>query len=108
MEVKIYTRRFNSKDTYYDKRTEKGWNVQHLSFAGECDKTGSPYLFNSLEHDCVSYPADLGEYMAYLWDQAEEHDMPEDEIQAQLDAIGLWICATEKAAPRGIAGEYKL
>ena len=105
MKLEVYSRRFGHADRYKISKTDEGWHVRHISPGGDCDKTGAPHLFKSLEHDSINYPQDLGGYMEWLWYKSA--DMSEEEIQNQLDQIGEWIEITEKASPGGIFSEYK-
>jgi len=75
----------------------------HLS--GECDKQGKPYLYTNLEQDMINYPAALGEYLDYLWEEAAAEKMSEEEIQAHLDMLGEWIKTVEMSTPT--AGIWK-
>lgn len=101
--LKIYTRRWGHYDTYKVIRTEEGWNFKGLMTAntGECDKSCSPHLCNSLDHDCVCYPKQIGEFMEYLWNQAAE-GLTEDEVRESIDMVGEWISSCEMNTPRGI------
>ena len=100
--MKIYVRRLGWEDTYRIKRTESGWYVEFLSISGDCDKKGSPYLFMNLDHDGVCYPAQLGDFMEWLWEKAAEKGMEESEVQTAINKLGVWISVCEKKAPKGI------
>lgn len=100
--MKIYVRRWSGEDTYRIKRTESGWHVEYLGIGGDCDKTGSPYLFMNLDHDGVCYPAQLGEFMEWLWDKAAEKGLKENEVQEAINQIGTWISLCEEHMPKGI------
>ncbi len=107
MYLEVFSRRWGHNDRYRIEKTGKGWNVDHISIGGDCNKRGEPKLFENLEHDSINYPADLGGYLEYLWDVAEDQNLDEASIQRHLDSLGAWIQATEKAAPAGIWDEYK-
>lgn len=100
--MKIFVRRWDREDTYRIKRTESGWHVEFLSIGGDCDKTGSPYLYMNLNHDGVCYPAQLGEFMEWLWDKAAEKGLKKNEVQRAINQIGTWISLCEKKMPKGI------
>lgn len=100
--MRIYARRWNQEGNYLIKRTESGWYVDFLSISGDCDKKGSPYLFMNLDHDGVCYPAQLGEFMEWLWEKAAEKGMNKTEVQKAINQIGAWISLCEKKAPEGI------
>jgi hypothetical protein len=58
-------------------------------------------LFELLNHDNIQYPSGLGGYMAWLWDEAEDKNLSDDEIQAHLEELAVWVRLTEKNAPQG-------
>ena len=87
--------------------TTTGWEVRHVAIGGPCDKQGRPFLFDNLNQDSINYPADLGEYLEVLWDAAERNDLPEADIQACLDQLGVWIQEVEKATPSGLWSNFK-
>ena len=99
MEMDIYTRRWTTTDTYHITRTQDGWDFDHKSFKGRCDRKGEPLLFASLNQDDVSYPRSLPQVMENLWNEADERGMSETEIQHELDKIAEWISQTEKGYP---------
>lgn len=103
--LKIYTRRWGHYDTYYMVRTEEGWTFTGtmISNSGECNKTGSPCLYDALRHDSVCYPKQLDEFIEYLWEQASD-GLTEAEVQECFDMLGEWISSCEMNTPRGIFG----
>lgn len=103
----VFSRRWGRRDAYSVKRTETGWVVEHMSIGGECNKTGEPYLFKNLDHDSINYPADLGEYMEWLWDQVEEQNMSDEGMQEALDVLGDWISIVEENSPGGVWKPFK-
>ena len=107
MKIEVFSRRWGHNDTYMVTITAKGWNISHIMIGGECDTKGAPYLYENLDHESINYPQSLPEYMDWLWQKAKEQKMTDDQIQAELNQIGKWIQATEKASPGGIFSEYK-
>ena len=102
LRLTVFTNRHGHKDNYNVKKTDTGWYITYAAhIEGACDKTGHPNLFDILGNDLVSYPRNLGYYMEYLWNQAEEMNMSDAEIQEQLNVLGNWISVTEKATPGG-------
>ena len=97
MKLVVYSRRWAHDDVYTINKTENGWYVRHLAINGECDKTGSPYLFENLDHDSISYPSDLGICMEYLWDESKDKD--ESWLQERLNELSEWIKNVEKSFP---------
>lgn len=107
MYLEVYSRRWGHPDKYHVDRTATGWRIDHLSITGDCDKEGKPYLFENLDHDSIDYPAGLGGYLAFLWDQAEAQKMTDAQIQERLEELGQWIQTVEQHAPQGIWSDYK-
>lgn len=101
--LKVYTRRWGHYDHYTLIRTEEGWDFKGMMISqnGICDKRCSPYLFKTLEHDCVCYPQQIGEFMEYLWEQAAE-GLTVEVVRECIDMIGEWISFCEMNTPRGI------
>lgn len=106
MDLEVYSRRWGHNDTYGMDLTETGWDISHVAIGGECDPSGEPYLFENLKQDSINYPAELGEYLAYLWKRAKEDGLSDAEVQQHLDALGQWIQVTERSTPGGIFADY--
>jgi len=106
MKLELFSRRWGHADSYTVDRTEGGWNIRFLSKGGECDKKGAPHLFENLVHDSINYPAALGGYMEWLWNQAKEKNMSDEKIQENLNLLGKWISEIEKRSPGGIWRGY--
>jgi len=107
MHIEVYSRRWGHNDRYNVNRTQTGWDVSFHMIGGSCDKQGNPFLFDNLEHDTINYPEALGGYMEWLWDQAQDQNMNDDQIQEALDQLGAFIQQTEKASPAGIFAQFK-
>ena len=88
---KVYSPRWGHDDTYLLTLKEKGWRVDFLSINGDCDKTGSPYLFANLDHDSIEYPSSLGFEMRALHEAAWDGEIDQVEIQRRLDELGKWV-----------------
>lgn len=66
----------------------------------------SPSLFKTLDNS-VNYPKDLGEYLEWLWYQATEQRLKEEEIQDVLNILTEWVSLCEKNSPGGIWKTFK-
>lgn len=106
MELNVYTNRWGHSDKYKVNRTQTGWEINHNSIGGECDKEGRPYLYEILNQDNVSYPVDLGIRMELLWELAEQNslynvndDIIDAKVQRHLNSIGEWITLVEINKP---------
>lgn len=102
MHLEVYSRRWGHNDSYRFERTDRGWEIGYVAIGGECDPAGDPYLYENLVQDGINYPADLGRYLAFVWETARENDLADDEVQEYLDQLGQWIQITEKNTPVGI------
>ena len=107
MNLVVYSRRQGHNDTYRIAKTPSGWEVHHIAIGGACDKQGQPYLFENLDHDSINYPADLGGYMEFLWNEADAKGWSDADIQPYLDIIGTWIQQVEKSSPGGLWDSFK-
>lgn len=101
-EMRVFTRRWGHDDRYTLKRTEQGWNVDSGIYKGVCNKEGGPTLFQALRHDGVQYPHQLPLFLEYLWNEARDSGLKEDQVQEAIHEIGVWISVTERSVPRGI------
>ncbi|MDP8221356.1 MAG: hypothetical protein P9X26_08420 [Candidatus Stygibacter frigidus] len=104
--LNIYTRRWGHDDKYKITRNEGGWFIGNISLNGNCDKTGSPYLYENLRHDLVNYPHSLPGYLDFLWDQASEQGLSHEGVQEALDQLSSWIKTCEIESPKGIWESY--
>jgi hypothetical protein len=102
----VFSRRWGHNDSYRVERTEEGWTISYHAIGGPCDPTGEPYLYDNLRQDGINYPADLGSYLAWLWERAKTENLSDDEIQKYLDQLGQWIQITERNTPGGIFEAY--
>mgnify|MGYP001567956718 CR=1 FL=1 len=89
------------KDTYKVSITDKGWNIKNLTIGGECDESGSPYLFKNFEQDDIKYPNHFGTFFSYLWDEAKKKNLSEEEIQSHLDELSKWLNTFQESYPQG-------
>lgn len=97
MKFPVYTRRWGHSETYRIKRTVSGWHVSYISLHGDCDREGSPWLYNNLKHEAVFYPEEAVKYaMKSLWQEAEDGELTPDELQEKLMEVADWISAVEK------------
>lgn len=107
MRLTVYSRRWGHTDDYTVEITVNGWHISNMAIGGHCTPNGEPALFANFSQDQINYPADVGCYLEYLWNQAKENAFSEEEIQKHLDALGEWIQTVEKASPKGLWLEYK-
>lgn len=99
--ITVFSHRWGHSEDYGFDRIATGWHLTFLTDSGDCDKTGAPYLFKNLDHDSINYPKDLGGYLEWLWNKADEQSMSDADIQQHLDEIGNWIQQVEMASPVG-------
>ncbi|WP_434043937.1 MULTISPECIES: hypothetical protein [Sorangium] len=104
---RVFARRWGHDDNYHFKRTPQGWSVEHVSAAGACNKKGQPHLYELFTHDSVNYPADLGGYLEWLWNLAEEDGLSHEDVQRELDRLAEWVSICERASPGGIFESFK-
>jgi len=106
--MRIYRRRFGRKsaserkifggyDTYEVEKNDSGWYISHISIGGQCNKRGEPYLFDNLNQDFINYPASLGDYMEYLWENSKNKD--KKWLQRKINVLAKWISGVEKKTP---------
>lgn len=100
IDINIYSRRWGHNDSYSIERTLEGWTVTfHQEKAG--NKEGEA-LIETLRHDFINYPHELGTFMWHLWNKADSNEMTVNELQKDLEQIADWINACEKTTPEGI------
>lgn len=97
----VYSKRWGHDDTYKITRTEVGWDVRHLKIGGPCDKEGRPFLFENFRQDNIQHPADLSGWMEWLWNQAEEKGLSQEQVQEGLQQLADWVSAVERDTPTG-------
>lgn len=100
LNFKIYSRRFKNMSLYQIEKTDNGWDINFIALGGQCNKNGSPFLFEILEHDNINYPKQLGEYLEYLWDVVDSDGMSNKDIQKHLDYLAKWCSEVEFKTPK--------
>ena len=105
-DLPVYSRRWGHEESYHLKRTKSGWEFRHFH-SGACDKRGAPLLYDSLDHDSINYPEELGGYLEYLWERAEKDGLSHEQVQEALTVLGRWIITCEQSSPEGIWTHYK-
>lgn len=103
----VYSRRWSHTDDYTLVRTATGWRLSCSMYGGECDKSGAPLLYKTLDHDSINYPEELGGYLGYLWEQAAEQGLSKEDVQTAFDALGEWVQHCEQHSPAGIFSSFK-
>lgn len=100
---KIYTRRWGHYDHYTIERIGTGWNFEGTATynSGNCEKNGKPYLYETLDHESVVYPYNIGELLEWLWMKAQ-NGLSKEEVQKAFDDLAEWISVCEQNVPRGI------
>ena len=92
----VYSRRWGRPDTYKIKRTAKGWEVNHISIGGLCDKRGVPFLYKNFDQDLITYPSKIPDFLEHLWDLAEADNLTKEAVQKALNLLGDWVSKVEK------------
>lgn len=98
-DFRVYSNSWGHEDNYRIKRTRDGWDVNFCCIGGPCDKGGSPFLYENLNHDSIQYPKDFSGWLEWLWDQAASKSLSKDEVQTALQELADWVSCTEKNAP---------
>lgn len=98
-DFKVYSKRQGSKDNYKFLRNENGWEISYMTIGGECDKSGSPYLYENLKQDFIEYPNGLPGYLEWLWYKAEKEGLNKQQVQTGLNKLADWISKCEREKP---------
>jgi hypothetical protein len=98
---RVYSNRWGRDDTYRLKRTETGWEVEHLLIGGPCDKGGKPFLYQNFRQDHIQHPAELSGWMEWLWEKAAEQGLPHETVQESLQELADWVSEVERSRPSG-------
>lgn len=99
-DFQIYSNRWGHKDRYGLTRTEKGWNVSHMSYNGEDNiNYEMKTLYTALRHDMISHPINIDSYLNSIWTTAKNNGLKHDEVQEMLNQVADWISQTEMNAP---------
>lgn len=97
-QMRVHTNRWEHEDTYHLIRNSEGWYISHNTYNARADIEARPTLNRILEHDLVSYPYNLNEYMSRTWHYGA-NGATREQIQEQLNAIAEWISITERNKP---------
>lgn len=104
------TRRLEGQDfdTYRFIWNEHGWIVlSNLPMNGIsqndriklCDPHGFPFFLNSLDHDYITYPKEVPDYIGYLWKSVRKGELNKNQLQEEMNKIADWINLCEKNRP---------
>lgn len=100
-DFQVYSNRWGHKDRYELIRTKKGWHISQLSYNGEdILYEGMKVLYGAMEHDGISFPRNVSNYMDSIWYLAQEQGLKHEQVQEMLDRVADWISQTEMNAPR--------
>jgi hypothetical protein len=99
-EFRVYGSRFGHDDIYRLKRTKTGWHFSFNAYKGNTDHGGSPVLNQALEHDFISYPSTINDYIGSIWREAADKGLSVEEVQDRLNQVADWVSSCEKNAPR--------
>lgn len=102
MRLPIYSRRREHHYNYGIDITDTGWFWQDNWFSGTCNPKGEPFIYKTLDHESINYPAHFNEYLEHLWLIARQKKWQEKQIQPKLNALGLWVSKTEMFTPKKI------
>lgn len=95
----VYSKRQGHTDEYQFIRTENGWEISFMTIGGECDKTGSPYLYENFKQDFIEYPNGFPGYLEWLWYKAKEDGLNKQEVQFELNKLADWVTKCEEEKP---------
>ena len=97
-EFRVHSNRWGHYDTYHLTRNSDGWFISHNAYSQQGEIDGSPILNRILEHDSITYPHNLNDYISRTWHNAHA-GATREEIQNQLNDIAEWISTTERNKP---------
>ena len=103
--LRIYSRRWDHYDNYSFSRTKIGWRIRS-PFSAEPSATprnGEPALQRLLDQDYISYPHNIGDLLAQIWEEAAD-GKDKETVQKAFDALAKWISQCEKSVPKLFAG----
>ncbi len=96
---RVYSRRWGHEDTYRVRKLVDGWYVGFKAHSGDCDREGAPHLAGNFKQDSINYPAGIGFYMEWIWEDLDEGKIDETTAQERLQQLANWVSETEKATP---------
>lgn len=96
---RVYGRKYMHDDYYSVKFNKDGWHIGHIAICGQCEKDGTPCLYDNFRQDCISYPEGMKGDMEYLWEMYDADRITAAEVQDKLNKLGDWVDATGNARP---------
>jgi hypothetical protein len=97
----VYMRRYGSTERLRVTKTATGWTFAFQSGPVETGTDGlvdhdlETGLYDLLRREEMSYPADLSDFIDWVWRYGKEAD----QVQAALNEIGEWVSLCEQKAP---------
>lgn len=105
--MKIYARRHDSHESFRVVRTASGWSFTYFREVatgrdGRINRDPETGFFDLLDRESINYPADLPDYLEYLWDAAAEKGLSVVELEGELAKLATWISRCEADSPGGL------
>lgn len=107
--LEFYTRRWGHGETTRFKRTATGWEIETWGMPGfnKAGKDGEPVITGVLDHEGANYPAAMGDYLEWLWEQMDVQNLDDAQVQEAFEELGQWVVMVEKESPSGLFQQYK-
>lgn len=94
-----HARRWNHNVTLTVKKTDSGWHISHVAINGDTSREGVPILEENLHQDNVSFPNDVGGFLAFIWGELDSGAIDAARAQEMIDEVGDWITNCETSQP---------
>jgi hypothetical protein len=94
-----WSRRWKAETTLTVRKIDTGWHISHVAIYGDTDHEGAPILEANLNQDHVKFPADVGAFLGFVWEQLDSCNIDAERAQQMIQEIGDWITACETLQP---------
>ena len=97
---RVYNNRRKSEITYKIRKTEKGWDFQHIAINGECHPDGTPFFDRNFDQDHICYPKDFKVWLEFIWSGLHNNHISILDAAQKLQELADWVSTCERSKPK--------
>lgn len=100
LKFSYWTNRWSGQTVVHLTHTPSGWHLSASAHTGDCDKSGSPFVYSNFDQDQVCFPSRFSCWLEHAWEQIQDGEWSEEEAQERLQELAGWVTACEQSEPK--------